>query len=281
MENNDNRHGDAPLHQDFGEQAGQTLRRQAEAMAREKGPLLQERQQALSPEEIRRMLHELRVHQLELEMQNDELKRSQWELEASRDRYFNFYDLSPVGYFTLSEQGLILEANLTAANLLGAPKSALIRQQLTRFILPEDQNSYYRHIKKLIETGEHQSCELRIKKKNGAYFWARFESNAVQDVDGNPINRIVMSDITERKQAEAALRESEARMRTLVQTIPDLIWLKDRHGVFLDCNPMFERLFGSALICSSVPLSQSHTSARPHSSKRWRLSRPQPKRPLW
>ena len=162
MANKKNRPGDAPPSPE------QALRRQAEEMARKKGPLLQEHPQALSPEETRRMLHELRVHQLELEMQNDELKRSQLELEASRDRYFNFYDLSPVGYFTLSEQGLILEVNLTAANLLGAPKSALIRQQLARFILPEDQNSYYRHIKKLIETGEHQSCELQMGKK-GCY----------------------------------------------------------------------------------------------------------------
>ncbi|MDO9109300.1 MAG: PAS domain S-box protein, partial [Desulfatirhabdiaceae bacterium] len=246
MGKKNNRQRGAPLHQDSGEQPGQALRRQAEEMAHKKGALPPEHPEAISPEETRRMLHELRVHQLELEMQNDELKRSQWELEASRDRYFNFYDLSPVGYFTLSEQGLILEVNLTAANLLGAPKSALIRQSLTRFVLPEDQNSYYRHIKKLIETGEHQSCELRIKKKDGAYFWARFESNAVQDADDNLVNRIVMSDITERKQAEEALRESEARMRTLVQAIPDLIWLKDRHGVFLDCNLMFERLFGAA-----------------------------------
>ncbi|MFH0996302.1 MAG: PAS domain S-box protein [Pseudomonadota bacterium] len=246
MENKDSRPGDAPLCRDSGEQSGQALRRQAEELARKKGPLLQEHPDALSPEETRRMLHELRVYQLELEMQNDELKRSQWELEASRDRYFNFYDLSPVGYFTLSEQGLILEVNLTAANLLGAPKSALIRQQLTRFILPEDQNSYYRHIKKLIETGEHQSCELRMGKKDGAPFWVRLESNAVQDGDGNPINRIVMSDITEQKRAEEALRNSEAHLRTLVKNIPDLIWLKDKSGVYIDCNPMFERFFGAA-----------------------------------
>ena len=79
------------------------------------------------------MLHDLRVHQIELEMQNEELRRTQADLEASRARYFDLYDLAPVGYFTISERGLILEANLTAATLLGVARGALIKQPLTRF----------------------------------------------------------------------------------------------------------------------------------------------------
>jgi PAS domain-containing protein len=113
----------------------------------------------LSPRSAR-ALHELRVHQIELEMQNEELRRTQEELEASRERYFDLYDLAPVGYFTLSEQGLILEANLTAAKLLGVARSALVKQPLSRFILPEDQDIHYLHRKALLETGAHSrgSC---------------------------------------------------------------------------------------------------------------------------
>src|ERR1035437_7886549 len=133
--------------------SGQALRRRAEALAGERTGEMPENLEVLSPEAARRTLHELRVHQIELEMQNEELRRTQADLEVSRARYFDLYDLAPVGYFTLSEQGLILEANLTAAKLFGMARSALVKQPLSRFVLPEDQDIYYLHRKALLETG--------------------------------------------------------------------------------------------------------------------------------
>jgi PAS domain-containing protein len=115
---------------------------------------------AVPPEEAGRLLHELQVHQIELEMQNDELRRAQQELEASRVKYFDLYDLAPVGYFTVSEEGLILEANLRGADLLGVGRNRLTKQPLTRYIVPEDQDVYYLHRKRLLETGVRQVCEL-------------------------------------------------------------------------------------------------------------------------
>jgi len=111
------------------------------------------------------VLHDLRVHQIELEMQNEDLRRTQAELEASRARYFDLYDLAPVGYFTLSEQGLILEANFTAATLLGWPRGALVRRPLTRFIVRDDQDIYYLHRKRLFATGAPQVMELRLRER--------------------------------------------------------------------------------------------------------------------
>ena len=148
------------------------------------------------------LIYELQVHQIELEMQNEELRRAQRDLEASQVQYFELYDLAPIGYFTLSEQGEILEANLMAANLLGVARSALVEQPLTRFILPEDQDIYSRHCKLLFETGAPQMCELRLVKKDGAQFWAWLEATAAQDADGRRVCRAVMSDITERRRAE-------------------------------------------------------------------------------
>ncbi len=176
-------------------------RRQAE----EKAALSPENIEALSPEETRQTLHELQVHQIELEMQNEELRRTQVELDASRARYFDLYDVAPVGYFSLSETGLILEANLTAATLLSVPRGVLVKQPITRFIFKEDQDIYYRLRKSLLETLAPQVCELRMLRADAAPFWARLEATAVQDgKSGEAVCRAVVSDITERKQIEDA-----------------------------------------------------------------------------
>jgi PAS domain S-box-containing protein len=168
-------------------------------------------QKTLSPEESVRLLHELQVHQIELEMQNEELRRAQGELEAARARYFDLFDLAPVGYFTLSEQGLIREANLTAAGLLGVERRDLVKKPLTRFVLSEDQDIYYRHRKLLFESGQPQLLDLRMLRADASTFWARLETTEAQDVDGAPVCRAVMSDITASKQAEEKLAELDRR----------------------------------------------------------------------
>ena len=194
-----------------------TLRRRAEDKARVMGV---EDGESLPPEGARHLLHELRVHQIELEMQNEELRRAQQELEASRARYFDLYDLAPIGYFTLSEKGLILDANLTAASLLGASRGALVMQPLTRFVLPEDQDLYYRHRKQLFETGEPQVCELRMVRADGSPLWLRVEATVAQDNESRAPRaacRVAMSDITERHRAEEEVRRLNAELEQRVE----------------------------------------------------------------
>jgi PAS domain S-box-containing protein len=188
------------------------LRRRAEVMAGEKAAQSPENLEALSPEEVRRTLHELRVHQIELEMQNEELRRAQVELDAARARYFDLYDMAPVGYCTISEQGLILEANLTAAGLLGVARGALVRQPITRFIFQEDQDIYYRRRKQLFETGEPQASDLRMVRTDGSAFWVLLEATLVQDAGGVPVCRAVISDITERKRAGEEREKLQAQL---------------------------------------------------------------------
>jgi PAS domain S-box-containing protein len=195
--------------------SGHALRKRAEALAGERAGERPEDLQAPPLEVALRALHELRVHQIELEMQNEELRRTQEELEVSRTRYFDLYDLAPVGYFTLSEKGLILEANLTAAKLLGIARSALVKQPLSRFILPQDQDTYYLHRKALLETAAPQSWELRLLRKDAEPFWAQVEATTVLGVNGARVCRAVVSDITERKLEEEKRANVETQYRQL------------------------------------------------------------------
>ena len=165
------------------------------------------------PAEARRALEELRVHQIELAMQNEELRAAHARLDASRTRYFDLYDLAPVGYFTLSKVGLILEANLAAAGMLGVNRGALPGQPLSHFIFRDDQDTFLFLIKDLAVIRHPQTCQLRMTKNDGALFWARLEAAISVDEGGAQGWRIVMSDITEQRQVEQDLRQSEERLR--------------------------------------------------------------------
>ena len=209
------------------------LRQKAETFARQRVVRTPNDSAALSPDDIQDTLHELRVHQIELEMQNEELRTAQAEIEAGRTRYFDLYDLAPVGYCTLSEKGVIVEANLTAATLLGTNRSALIKQPISRFILKEDQDIYYLHRKQLFQTGEPQECELRLVKPDGTHFWAHLRVIAAQAEDGAPVYRVVLSDITERKQAEEAVVRQHRSIK-LSSRIANVFLISSRNEVFVD-----------------------------------------------
>ncbi len=223
------------------------LRKQAEEKAGTAEPVSLS---ALTPEATRQLIHELRVHQIELELQNEELRTAQTEIEESRARYFDLYDLAPVGYATVCEKGLILDANLTAATLLGVSRGALVKQPLTRFILKEDQDIYYRHRKTLFESGEPQRCELRLVRPDGALFWACLDATFAEGSDGEPVCRVVLSDISERKLAEAALRKStqeNAFKSELLQKAPVIAAFHDRDQNIVWANQAYEEATGVSL----------------------------------
>jgi PAS domain S-box-containing protein len=198
-------------------------RKRAEEIFRRRALTDPENAGGVSPEVARQVLYELRVHQIQLEMQNEELRRAQQELEGSRARYFDLYDLAPVGYVTINELGRVVEANLTATALLGVGRSELVRQPLTRFIHPEDQDIYFGHRKQLVLTRKPQVCELRLMKRGGDPFWVRLQAAAPQELDGTPVYRTVLSDITDRKRAEETLRASETRHRLLFERSHDAL----------------------------------------------------------
>ncbi len=220
------------------------LRRQAEELSLEKPALSLENIHAMSAEEIQQRFHELRVHQIELEMQNKELRAAQAEIEAGRARYFDLYDLAPLGYCTLSENGVILEANLTAATLLGLPRSELVTQPLSRFIHRDDQDIYSLHRKQLLDTNTLQKCDLRLVQPDGGYIWAHLKGTVIQADDGAPLCRVALSDISCRIQAEKQRETLAHKYAAVVATTRDAVLAVKLDGRITVFSPGAEKLFG-------------------------------------
>ncbi len=172
----------------------------------------------LSPEDVQRLIHELQVHQIELEMQNEELRRAQLELEESRDRYLDLYDYAPVGYFTLDKNALILEANLSGADLLGIERDRLMNKPLAKFVHKDSQDTFYFHRNQVLETSIRHICEIKLVKPDGSLFHAQLESIGIPDSDGELSRlRTAISDVTDRKLAEQALRRAHDELENRVE----------------------------------------------------------------
>ena len=153
----------------------------------------------------RQILYELQLHQIELEMQNEELRKTQIELDNAKEKYFNLYNLAPIGYLTLSEDGLIIEANLTAVNYFKIIKNNLLKESITNFILFEDQDIYYLKRKCLIETKVKQQFDIRMIRKDNLVFWVELIIDFIKSENVN--YTVIIKDISDRKSLEDKLKE--------------------------------------------------------------------------
>jgi len=175
----------------------------------------------------------------------NELQAQKVELRASYARYYELYDQAPVGYFTLSERGIILEGNRTAASLLGVKQDSMVTKPFIRFILREDRGIYACHTKMLFETGLPQSCELRMKGADSTPLWIRLDSLAVVCDGGESVSRVVMIDIAKRKVIEDTLQKTEEKYHLLAENSMDLIWIYYmEEDIFGYVSPSVERLTG-------------------------------------
>ncbi len=155
---------------------------------------------------VEELLHELRVHQIELEMQNEELQCARTALEATHNRYFSLYEFAPVGYLTLTTEGIICEANLTAATLLDVERNNLLNRHFSSLIAPEDSDFWYLLVKNALQDeGEQKNFELMLKRGDN-YFPARLDCLPIMTEDQTTTLRITLTDISESKHAEEALR---------------------------------------------------------------------------
>ena len=211
------------------------IRNQAEAKA-----ALQDKHpswfvQSLSFDEVQKIIHELEVHQIELEMQNEELLRVQEELQITKERYFDLYDMAPIGYCTLNEHGLIKEANLAISGLLGKSRKQLIKQPLSNFIFQEDQDIYYLYRKKFFTSQEQQECELRMIKKDKTPVWVSLSA-----IKESKIVRLIIKDISERKLFEEKLE----LLASVFKNAGEAILITELDGTISDVNETFLRITG-------------------------------------
>ncbi|MEI7990070.1 MAG: PAS domain-containing protein, partial [Chloroflexota bacterium] len=218
------------------------LRQQAEELYRQQNP---EDTLPKTQKNQQQLVFELQIHQIELEMQNEDLKQAQGDLEKSHARYSDLFNFAPVGYLTVSKPGLILDANYKAATMLGEVRSRLVNQPLANFIFPADQDIVYLHRQTLFARGKAQASELRMVKNDGSVIWVYMEADLVQDVERSVLAyQIILNDITLRKQAEEALRQSEERYRLLADDAPLATLVSDlQTGEVLYTNRRAAELF--------------------------------------
>jgi diguanylate cyclase (GGDEF)-like protein/PAS domain S-box-containing protein len=185
------------------------------------------------------LLHELRVYQIELEMQNEELRRAQLALAESRDRYLDLYEFAPVGYLTLNSQGIIVDINLTGTTLLGVARSKLINHSFAFYVAREARDDWTQHFLHCKKKADKHSFELLLHRPDGSDFWAYLDCHVKQN-EGEALSlRITLTDITPIKQAE-----SQLRIAASVFESQQGIMVTDQHKRIVAVNRSFTNITG-------------------------------------
>jgi PAS domain S-box-containing protein len=201
-----------------------------------------------SADDARNLVHELHVHQVELEMQNEELRDAQARIEKSRARYSDLYDFAPIGYLTLDNRGMIVDANLTCARQLGVERERLVRTPFPIYIAAQDIQKFLLFFRSLLATQKQQNCEIMLAPKVGDAFFALLDGIYVHGPDSESC-RISISDITERKQMEDALRTSLAESRQREKEISALL---EGSRAVLECHEFKDAARAIFDVCKTV-----------------------------
>ncbi len=212
-----------------------TLRKEAEAVLATLTPPVATAQ----PSEV--LLHELLVHKIELEMQNEDLRKAHTIIEEARDRYVNLYEFAPVSYITLSQEALINETNLTGCALFGVDRYRLMGRRFTSYVAAQDKDHWHRlfvNIMNLVETEKH-SFNLEMIRADGTTFWAHIDCLKCNIENDSPVLRLVLTDISELKRAEDELRIASVAFESL-----EGMMVTDMHGTILRTNRAFTDITG-------------------------------------
>jgi PAS domain S-box-containing protein len=237
-----------PTKTDLRQQAEEKLSKRKKSPAMDKDPL--------------RLIHELEVHQIELEMQNEELVQARAEAEVVHHQYTDLYDFAPVGYFTLTRDGSIRMSNLTGASLLAVERGKLVKRRFGVFVSVESRPVFNRFLEKVFSAnGGKEGCEIMLLKDGQESCWMRLDAVSSED---QLECHVAMKDITARKQVEEALRISEEKYHSVVTAIREGIVMQVRSGEIIACNPMAEKILG---------LTQDQMMGRTSVDPRWQSVR--------
>lgn len=195
--------------------------------------------------DVERLVHELRVHQAELEVQNEELRRVEIELMASRDRYRLLYEQAPVGYARLDPMGRILDTNFTLCQRLGCDREWLVGRPLTSLMSEADADRFYRHIQAVRSGSSHPMCEVGLSRPGGPALLVRLDSTVTRG-DSPEAEQVLTAvvDVTDLRHAEDEARTHDAKAKILLDTTPDGILTLDVEGRIEAVNAAMLRMFG-------------------------------------
>jgi len=173
---------------------------------------------AMDEQHCQQLLHELQVHQIELEMQNEELRVTQEQLSESLEKYSDLYEFAPVGYVTSNSKGRIVEANLTFAGQLGLERARLINTALSLYATATDRAAFRAHLQEVAQSDERHSCELRLERRDAPDYSVQVDSVRSLGADGLPLCRTTITDISARKAVEEELVRLYGELEIRVET---------------------------------------------------------------
>ncbi len=193
-------------------------------------------------DEIRKLLHDLHVHQIELQLQNEELRQAQSDLERSRDRYLRLYHSAPVGYVVMDSAGMVLQANKTYGNMIDEEIAALLNKPLTHCIHADDRPVFLARFKAFYKNPTHKRIEVRLVKKDRSIIHAELEGHRIYDEEADSERALAgrllvsISDITTQKAAQAAIIRAKRQWEQTFDAVPDLIAIIDEHSTIIRVN---------------------------------------------
>ncbi len=209
----------APMAKTTEEELGE-LRRNAEDAIRRTSRTLRQR----AGPDLDALIHELETHHVELEMQNEELRRARHDLEESQRSYADLFDFAPVGYLVLNDDGVIRSANFTAARLLGRDKCSIVGLPFSVFVVKGDSKIFFEHLANVFQRKARQSVELRVTRDDKSILHVQLQSDVAAEVENRPaLCRMAVIDITDRKRTEEMLHSQEAELELVVSRTPFML----------------------------------------------------------